>query len=95
MRPIVGMVLIAGCVAASAVAYAQSGESLAKSKGCNACHASDAKVGPTFKEIATKYRGDKSAEARLIGKIKDGNGHPKVLASDDELKAVVQYVLSQ
>jgi hypothetical protein len=30
----------------------------------------------------------------LIGKLKEGKGHPKIQASDAELKAAVGYVLS-
>jgi cytochrome c len=80
-----------GVLAMSAV-YAQSGADVVKSKGCLNCHAVDTKkVGPSFKDIAAKHKGD---EAAVVAKLKEGKGHPKVNASDAELKAAVGYVLS-
>jgi cytochrome c len=66
-----------------------------KEKGCLNCHEVDKKkVGPSFKDIAAKYKGDKGAAASLSAKLKDGKGHAKAAASDAEIKAAVQYVLS-
>ena len=46
---------------------------LAKTKNCLGCHAVDSKlVGPAFKEVAEKYRDDKTAAARLALKIRQG-----------------------
>ena len=95
MNPIIGTTLIAGCIAFPTAAVAQSGEDFAKSK-CMACHAVDQKkVGPSFKEISTAHKGDKGAEAQLLGKLKRGRGHPKIETSDAQLKAVIQYVLKR
>ena len=49
---------------------------LATSKNCMACHANDKKlVGPSFKDIAAKYAGDKTAVDKLATKIiKGGSG---------------------
>ena len=53
---------------------AQSDEALAKSKNCMACHAVDAKrIGPTYKEIARRYGGQKDVEAMLAEKIIKGS----------------------
>ena len=77
----------------SAPALAQ--EDLAKSSGCLNCHATDAKkVGPSFKDIAAKYKGKADAEAMLVAKLKDGKGHPPVKASEADDKALVKWVLS-
>jgi cytochrome c len=85
---VVGMVV--GMAAAGAV-LAQSGADVVKAKGCLNCHAVDQKkVGPSFKDIAAK----KPDAAAAVAKLKDGKGHPKVTASDAELKAAVGYVLS-
>jgi cytochrome c len=82
--------------AAAGAAFAQSGADVAKSKGCLNCHAvAEKKMGPSFKDISAKHKGDKDAEAKLIAKLKEGKGHPKVSASDAELKAAVGYSLSQ
>ena len=50
-------------------------------------------MGPSFKDLAAKFKGDKGAEAKLIEQLKEGKGHMKVAASDAELKAAIGYVL--
>jgi S-disulfanyl-L-cysteine oxidoreductase SoxD len=46
---------------------------LAQKHACTACHGTDNRiVGPSFKEITAKYRGQANAEAYLSGKIKAG-----------------------
>ena len=77
------------------VGFAQSGADVVKAKGCMGCHDTDKKkIGPAFKDIAAKYKGDKGAEASLTAKLKDGKGHAKAAASEAEIKAAVQHVLS-
>ncbi|MFM2406987.1 MAG: hypothetical protein RL223_4867 [Pseudomonadota bacterium] len=78
-------------------------QALAQSKGCLACHAIDKKVvGPAYKEVAAKYKGDKSAEAKLTEKIiKGGAGvwgqmpMPPQSVTPAEAKVLVAWVLSQ
>jgi cytochrome c len=82
--------LAVGVLAAGA-AFAQSGADVVKAKGCLNCHAVDTKkVGPSFKDIAAK----KPDAAAAAAKLKDGKGHPKIAASDAEIKAAIDYVLS-
>jgi len=91
MKPIVLVIAAAAALAAGAAA-AQSGTDVLKAKGCLNCHEADKKkVGPSFKDIAAKRKG---AEAELVAKLKDGKGHPKIAASDAEIKAAVQHVLA-
>ena len=46
---------------------------LAKKSGCMACHAVDKKVvGPAWKDVGAKYKGDTAARASLIAKVKAG-----------------------
>jgi cytochrome c len=96
--------LAAALVAAagSASAAADPAE-LAKKSGCLACHASDKKVvGPSYKDVAAKYKGDKGAEAKLIDKVKKGGAGvwgpmampPNAAVKDEDLKTLVQWVLS-
>lgn len=48
-------------------------EDLAKQKACLACHQADKKlVGPSYKDIAAKYKTDKDAEKKLAAKIRAG-----------------------
>ena len=94
MKTILLVVAAAGVLATSGV-YAASGADVAKAKGCLNCHDMDKKkVGPSVKDIAAKNKGDKGAEAKLAAKIKEGKGHPKSAASDAELKAALQYMLT-
>ena len=84
-------IVAVGCAIAAGSVWAQSGADVVKSKGCLNCHAVDQKkVGPSFKDIAAK----KPDAAAAVAKMKDGKGHPKVTASDAELKAAIEYVLS-
>jgi len=46
---------------------------LAKKSGCLACHSVEKKiVGPGWKDVAAKYKGDAGAKAALITKVKKG-----------------------
>lgn len=95
MKALLMVVAVAGNLIAGSV-YAQSGADVVKAKGCLGCHdIAKKKVGPAYKDVAAKYKGDASAEGKLIAKIKEGKTHPKVAASDADLKAAVGYVLAQ
>jgi cytochrome c len=77
-------------------AQAQDGAALATSKGCGACHAVDQKkVGPSYKDIAAKYAAQANAEPTISTKLKNGQGHMKVAATDAEVKSMVNYILAQ
>ena len=53
---------------------AQANADLAKSKNCMGCHAMDKKVlGPGFRDVAVKYKGQKDAEAKLAASITKGS----------------------
>jgi cytochrome c len=82
---------------------ALANEELAKKNACTACHSVDKKiVGPAFKEVAAKYRNDKTAEAKLVDKVKKGGvgvwGQvpmpPNSAVSDADVKTLVKWVLS-
>ena len=82
-------------LAAAAPAFAQ--EALAKSSGCLTCHAPDVKkMGPSFKDIAAKYKdkGKSDAEATLSAKLSNAKGHPAVKGSTDDVKSLVKWILS-
>jgi cytochrome c len=93
----IGLLVLASIgVLASAAASAQSGPEVLKAKGCLNCHEADKKkVGPAFKDIAAKHKGNKDAQAALVSKIKEGKGHPKSAASEGELKAAVDHILGR
>jgi cytochrome c len=77
---------------------------LATAKNCMACHAVDKKlVGPSYKDVAAKYAGQKDASDKLAAKIMKGGAgvwgpvpmpaNPQVSA--DEAKKLVAWVLAQ
>jgi cytochrome c len=90
--------------AASAhAADAKASEELLKKNACTACHSIDKKmVGPAYKDVAAKYRGQKDAEAKLFEKVKKGGKGvwgevpmpPNAAVKDEDIKTMVQYVLS-
>ncbi len=78
-------------------------EALAKSKNCLACHSVANKiVGPAFKDIAAKYKGDGAALATLADKVIKGGGGvwgsmpmpPNATTSEAEAEALVKWILS-
>ncbi len=65
--------LFAIVAAVSLAAPAWADVDLAKSKNCMACHAIDKKlVGPSYKDVAKKYAGQKDAADKLVTKIRGG-----------------------
>ena len=93
-RTMLAVLAAAGALAAGA-GLAQSGAEVVKAKGCLNCHEADKKkIGPAYKDVAAKYKGKKGAEDDLVAKLKAGTAHPKTAASDAEIKAAVQHVLS-
>jgi cytochrome c len=86
-------------VAAPAIAQ----EDLAKKHNCLVCHQVDKKVvGPAYKDVAAKYRNDKSAEAKLVQKVEKGGvgvwGQvpmpPNSTVPDADVRAIVKWILS-
>ena len=97
------LLLAAGlCIAPSA--FADEGMDRLQKDGCTACHSIDKKiVGPAYKDVAAKYRGDSGAAAKLVDKVKKGGSGvwgqipmppnaPQV--SDADIQADVKYILS-
>jgi cytochrome c len=91
----------AGLLASAGNALAS--EALAKKYNCFTCHAIDKKViGPSYQEVAAKYKGDPGAEAKLVAKVKNGGAGtwgqipmpPNASVPDADIKALVKWVLS-
>lgn len=80
-------------IAVAGAASAATGAELFASKGCGTCHAADAKkMGPSLKDIAAKNKAD--AADKITAALKDGKGHPKVGASEAEIKQMVLYAIT-
>jgi cytochrome c len=82
---------------------ALASEELAKKNACTACHAVDKKlVGPAYREVAKKYKGDAKAEAMLVEKVKKGGvGNwgqvpmpPNASVKDEDVKTLVKWILA-
>lgn len=102
----VGMmgVIAAAALMAAGTASAAGEQELAQKSGCLACHAVDKKVvGPSFKDVAAKHKGDAGAVAKLAEKVKKGGSGvwgevpmpPNAALKDEDIKTLVGWVLSQ
>ena len=96
--------LIAAALSASfAAAPAFANLQLAQQKACMSCHAVDKKVvGPSYKEVAAKYKGQKDAEAKLVQKVITGGvgtwgqiPMPANNVSEADAKTLVKWLLAQ
>jgi cytochrome c len=95
--------IAAAVLAISGVAQAQSAEDLLKKHACTACHAIDKKlVGPAYKDVAAKYRGNAQAATMLMDKVKKGGvGNwgqvpmpPNPAVPDADIKTMVTHILA-
>ncbi len=97
------LLILGTALAALVSSPAFANPDLAQKKNCLACHAADKKViGPSYKDVAAKYAGQKDAADKLAQKImKGGSGvwgavpmpaNPQV--SDAEAKQLAAWVLT-
>jgi cytochrome c len=98
LMPLLSIALLA---AATAPVFANA--DLAQKKNCLACHQIDKKlVGPSYKDVAAKYAGDKDAVDKLMQKVMKGGAgawgpvpmpaNPQV--SEAEARQLVVWVLT-
>jgi cytochrome c len=96
------VVIAAAAALALSAGMASADEALAKKNGCLGCHQVAKKVvGPSFQDIAKKYKGDdKAAEHLETVTVKGGKGvwgavpmPPQPKAADDA-KALAAWILS-
>jgi cytochrome c len=84
-------------VALSGTAVAGPAEDIIAKDKCSKCHtATSTKKGPSWASVAEKYKGKADGEAKIVEMLKTGgkDDHNKVAASDADLKAIAQIVLS-
>jgi cytochrome c len=84
-------------VALSGPAFAGAAEDIIAKEKCSKCHtATTTKKGPSWASVAEKAKGDAGAEARIVEMLKTGgkDDHLVVKASDADLKAIAQIVLT-
>ena len=91
-------------VVAATPVRAQNVDDLLKKHACLSCHAVDKKlVGPSYKEVAAKYRGQAGTEKTLAEKVKKGSvgvwGQipmpPNAAVPDGDINTMVKWILSQ
>lgn len=84
-------------------AQAATPDEILTKSGCLACHTKDKKlVGPSYKDVAAKYKGQ-DASAKVMEKVRKGGSgvfgpipmspNPVAKISDADLKTVVDYIL--
>jgi cytochrome c len=92
-----------GHLAADASVQFAGGKKLMEQSDCKSCHTIDTKsIGPTYKDVAKKYRDDQKAIDYLVKKIINGGGgvwgdanmaaHPQLSPAD--ATEIVKYILS-
>jgi cytochrome c len=96
--------LLAAAMLVATALPVQASETLAEDNNCLGCHSVEEKlIGPAFKDVAAKYKGQKDAAAMLADKVRKGGSgvwgpvkmpaNPKI--SDKDLKAIIAWVLAQ
>ena len=100
---IAAAILAATTLVVASAAVADELEDMMKKNGCNACHSEDKKViGPSYKDVAAKYKGDASAVAKLTEKVKKGGSGvwgpvpmpPNTQVKDADVKKMVELILA-
>ncbi len=96
--------LLAGVLGAAG--HAMADQDLATSSGCLACHQVETKVvGPAFKDIAAKYKGQDGARDSLVQSVINGSANnwgpipmpPKggrANISDEDIGKIVDWILT-
>lgn len=87
----------------STYSYANDGATLIKKHGCRGCHAKDIEVlGPSYSQIAAKYKDDPNYLTTLVSKVKNGGSGvwgpspmPAVkTASDEDIATIVNWIVT-
>lgn len=102
------LLLLGGVAALALSSSVFASEAIATKSGCLACHTVDKKlVGPSYKDVAAKYKGKADAAAMLADKVRKGGvgnwGPPPIpmppnpadKISDADLKTVIQWILNR
>jgi len=99
-RTVLAATLAVGLIAAP---LAQADEAMAKKYNCTACHQVDKKVvGPSYKDVAKKYKGQANAAAMLAAKVKKGGSGvwgpvpmpPNAAVPDGDIQKLVAWILA-
>lgn len=97
------LLVLLACAGIAVGGQARANADLAKAKNCMGCHALDKKVlGPAFKDVAAKYKGQKDAEAKIMASMTKGStgvwgpmAMPPNALSAAEAKSLAGWVMAQ
>ena len=105
---LLGWALALVCTGAAMASHAETVDStkamaLARGNACMGCHAvSSQRVGPSFQAVATRYKGDATALAKLTVKVQKGGAgvwgmipmpsHPGLTTADAQ--TIVTWILA-
>ncbi len=104
MRPVLTLLGAMTLGAMFTAPIARADEALAKKHNCTACHQVDKKlIGPSYQDVAKKYKGQKDAAAKLANTVKKGGTGvwgqipmpPNAAVPDADVKVLVAWVLAQ
>jgi len=85
--------MAAAMLLSGGAAYAQADK--AGTAGCMKCHdVEKKKMASSFKDIAAKNKGNKDYAEAATKKIVSGSGHPKSAASEADIKAIMDWVVT-
>lgn len=100
---LLSQLLTASALSIVTLSPALASQELAQKKACMACHGVDKKiVGPSYLDVAKKYKGQKDAQAKLVQKVlKGGAGSWGTMpmpansqVNEAEANQLVKWVLS-
>jgi cytochrome c len=88
------------------MSVAHADEALSRDAGCAVCHAVDGQlIGPSYKEIATRYAGDAAAPKLLAERVRNGSSGvwgqlpmaptPADRLSDADLARLIDWILAR
>ena len=95
--------LILITAAMAVVLSSQASEELASSSNCLACHKLDTQlVGPSYQDIAAKYKDEEGASGTLFESIKNGSSGkwgaipmpPNAAVSDEDIQTLADWILT-
>ena len=98
--------VLVSVLSASAAAFAvdaAAAKALATKNACLTCHSADKKiVGPAYKDVVAKHKGEADALVKVAARIKSGGSGtygpvpmpPQPNLKDDELKTLAEWVLA-
>jgi cytochrome c len=106
MKSLSRWVLLATTLGLAPISAVQADEALSRDAGCAVCHAVDGKlIGPSYKEIATRYAGDAGAASLLAERVRKGSSGvwgqlpmaptPADRLSDADLARLVDWILAR